>query len=95
MPFKTFLKKDFKLRMDLAPVLTVTGPFLCDIDHCQIQHFQKAVIRGKYRLRFRYFPKLPIESFDGIRCIDQAADCFRILEISRQIRPVLVPGLRQ
>jgi hypothetical protein len=44
VPFKTFLKKDFELRMDLAPVLTVTGPFLRDIDHCQVQHFQEAAV---------------------------------------------------
>ena len=78
--------------MDLAPVLTVTGPLLRNINHCQIQHFQKTVIGGEYRLGFRHFPKLPVESFDRIGCINQAADCLRILEIRRQIRPVLIPG---
>jgi len=37
-----------------APVLTVSGPFLCDIHSCQIQHFQKTVINGKYRFGFCY-----------------------------------------
>ena len=36
--------------MDLSPVLPVTGPFFRDIHGCQIQHFQKAVIRRKNRL---------------------------------------------
>ena len=66
VPFKPFFKKDFKLGMDLTPVLTVTGPFLRDINHCQIQHFQETVIGRKYRSGFSHFPELPVESFDRI-----------------------------
>ena len=48
--------------------ITVSSPFLRDIHHCQIQHFQKAVIRRKDRLGFCHFPKLPVEAFNGIGC---------------------------
>ena len=52
---QTFFKINFKLGMDLSPVLPVTGLFFRDIHGCQIQHFQKAVIRRKYRLAFGHF----------------------------------------
>ena len=38
--------------MDLSPILTVSRPFLGDIYHGQIQHFQGTVIGWKYRLGF-------------------------------------------
>ena len=41
---QTLFKIDFKLGVDLPPVLPVPGPFFRDIQGCQIQHFQKAVI---------------------------------------------------
>lgn len=44
--------------MDLPPILAVTGPFFRDVYHRQIQHFQEAVIGGKYGLGFRHFPQL-------------------------------------
>ncbi len=53
---QTFFKINFKLGMDLSPVLPVTGPFFRDIHGCQIQHFQKAVIREYSRsIGFEYF----------------------------------------
>ena len=39
---QTLFKIDFKLGVDLPPVLPVSGPFFRDIHSCQIQHFQKA-----------------------------------------------------
>ena len=63
---QTFFKINFKLGMDLSPVLPVTGPFFRDVHGCQIQHFQKAVIRRKNRLAFGHFPELAVESFNGI-----------------------------
>ena len=48
--------------MDLSPVLPVSGPFFRDIHGCQIQHFQKAVIRRKNRLAFGHFPELAVSS---------------------------------
>ena len=78
--------------MDLSPVLPVTGPFFRDIHGCQIQHFQKAVIRRKYRLAFSHFPKLTVESFNGICGINQTSYSFWILEISGQCCPVIMPG---
>ena len=41
--------------MDLSPILTVSRPFLGDIYHGQIQHFQETVIGWKYRLGFGNF----------------------------------------
>ena len=75
--------------MDLSPVLPVTGLFFRDIHGCQIQHFQKAVIRRKYRLAFSHFPKLTV---DGICGINQTSYSFWILEISGQCCPVIMPG---
>lgn len=34
--------------------------------HCQIQHFEQTVIRGRDRLCFRDFPQLPVKSLNGI-----------------------------
>ena len=65
--------------MDLSPILTVSRPFLGDIYHGQIQHFQETVIGWKYRLGFGDFPELAVKSFDGVGRIDQASDCFWIL----------------
>lgn len=52
--------------MDPSSVLPVTGPFFRDVHGCQIQHFQKAVIRRKYSFAFGHFPELAVESFNGI-----------------------------
>ena len=60
--------------MDLSPILTVSRPFLGDIYHGQIQHFQETVIGWKYRLGFGDFPELAVKSFNRVRGIDQTAD---------------------
>ena len=67
--------------MDLTPFLAMSGPFLCDVYHGQIQHFKKAVIGGKDRFCFRDLLQLTIKSLNGIGCVNQAADSLRILEI--------------
>lgn len=38
--FQTFFKIDFKLGMNLALILPMAGPFLCDIHSCQIKYLQ-------------------------------------------------------
>ena len=81
---QTFFKINFKLGMDLSPVLPVTGPFFRDIHGCQIQHFQKAVIRRKNRFAFGHFPELTVEAFNGICGVNQASYCLWIFEISGQ-----------
>ena len=78
---QTFFKVNFKLGMNLSPVLPMASPFFRDIHGCQIQHFQKAVIRRKNRLAFGHFPKLSVESFNGICGINQPSYCLRIFEI--------------
>ena len=65
--------------MDLSPILTVSRPFLGDIYHGQIQHFQETVIGWKDRLGFGDFSELAVKSFDVVGRIDQASDCFWIL----------------
>ena len=67
--------------MNLPPILPVSSPFFRDIHHGQIQHFQKTVIRRKYRFRFSDLSELTIKSFGGIGSIDQTPNRFRILEI--------------
>ena len=89
---QTLFKIDFKLGVDLPPVLPVSGPFFRDIHSCQIQHFQKAVIRRENRFAFSHFPELTIESFNGICGVNQASYCLRIFEISGQGCPVIMPG---
>jgi len=61
-----------------SPILSPSGPFFSDIHHCQVQHFQEAVIRGEYRLAFGHFAELAIESFDSIGGVDQ---CFLQVKI--------------
>lgn len=39
-------KIDLKLRVDLAPILAASGPFLGDVHHGQIEHFKQTVIGG-------------------------------------------------
>ena len=82
-----------KLSVDAAPVLTATGPFFRDVLHSQIQHLEKTVISGKYRLCLSYFFQLTVEAFYGIGRIDQLSQFLRELEICAEIRPVFVPGL--
>ena len=77
-PCQTFFKINFKLGMDLSPVLPVSGPFFRDIHGCQIQHFQKAVIRRKNRFAFGHFPELTVESFHCIGGINQPSYSFQI-----------------
>ena len=67
--------------MDLSPILTVSRPFLGDIYHGQIQHFQETVIGWKYRLGFGDFPELAVKSFNRVRGIDQTSDSFRIFKL--------------
>lgn len=78
--------------MNLSPILAMPGPFLRNIHHSQIQHFQLTVIRRKNGLGFGHFPRLLVKSFDCVRRIDQAASRFQILKISVQIYPVIPPG---
>ena len=40
----TLSEIDGQSRMDAAPVLPAAGPLFRDVDHRQIQHFEKAVI---------------------------------------------------
>ena len=85
-------KEHGRLRMNQAPVLPPSGPFLRNIHHGQIQHFQQAVIRRENRFCLGHFPKLPVKALDCIGCIDQAAHLLRVLEISAQVGPILPPG---
>ena len=79
---QTLFKIDFKLGVDLPPVLPVSCPFLSDIHSRKIQHFQKTVIRRENSLAFGYFPQLTVESFNRIGGLNQAPYCLRVLEIS-------------
>ena len=82
-----------QLSVDSTPVLTATGPLFRNVLHSQIQHFEKAVISGKYRLCLSYFFQLTVEAFYGIGCIDQLSELLWELEVSAEIWPVFVPGL--
>ena len=83
-----------QLCVDHAPVLPSASPFLRNIHHGKIQHFQQAVIRGKHGFCLGHLPKLAVKALDGIGCIDQAANLLGVLEIGAEIRPVVPPRLR-
>ena len=77
--------------MDLSPILPVSRPFLGDIYHSQIQHFQKTVVRRKYSLGFGDLSKLTVEPFNGIGRIYKCPDFKGIFEVGAQVYPVVFP----
>ena len=83
-----------QLRVDHAPVLPSASPFLRNIHHGKIQHFQQTVIRRKHGFCLGHLPKLAVKALDGIGRIDQTANLLGVLEIGAEIRPVIPPGLR-
>ena len=83
-----------QLGVDNSPVLPAAGPFLCDIQHGQIQHFQQTVIRGENSLGLSHLAELTVEALDGVGRIDQPPKLFWEFEIGAQVRPVLPPGRR-
>lgn len=90
----TIREEHSQLCVDRAPVLPSASPFLCNIHHGQIQHFQQAVICGEHGFCLGHFPKLSVKALDGIGRIDQAANLLGVLEIGAEIRPVVPPGRR-
>ena len=80
-----------QLGVDDGPVLPAAGPFLCDVQHGQIQHFQQAVIDGENGLGLGHLAKLTVEVLDCVGRIDQPPKLFREFEIGAQVRPVLPP----
>lgn len=79
--------------MNLSPILTVSRPFLGNVYHGQIQHFQQTVMRREYGFGFRHLAELPVEPLNCVGGIDQPADFLRAFETGTQIRPVGPPGL--
>ena len=64
--------------MDAAPVLTVSRPFLCDIHHGKIQHFQQAVIGRGLALS----PQHGLNALMGI-CKSQYLPCLSTVQLLR------------
>ena len=91
--FQPFLEVDLQLGSDPVPVMTMAGPFLCDILRRKVQELQETFICREYSTTFGDFPQLTVEPLDRIGGIDDLPHFFRIFEISRQRRPVLFPGL--
>ena len=83
---------DCQLSMDHAPILASARPFLCNIHHSQVEHFQQAVIGRKNGLSLGHFPQLAVKALNGVGGVDQPAYLLRILEVSTQIGPVVLPG---
>ena len=67
--------------MNLSPILAVPRPFLRDIHHGQIQHFQQAVIGGKHGFGFGHLAQLAVETLNGVGGVNQPPHLPRILEI--------------
>ena len=89
---RTLCEADRQLGVDDAPILAPPSPFLGNIHHGQIQHFQQAVIGGKDGLGLGHLTKLAVKALNGVGGIDQSPDFLRILEISAEIGPVIPPG---
>ena len=85
--------KDNQLSVVTAPVLTAVDPLFRDVLHSQVQYLEKAVISKKYEFCLGHFFQLSVKSFDRIGSIDQLPKLLRKLEISAEIRPILIPGL--
>ena len=64
--------------IDHAPILASSGPFFRNIHHGQIEHLEKAVVRRKDRFRFGHLTELTVETFDGVRGIDQPQYLFQV-----------------
>ena len=91
LPVDPIGEKDLQLSVDPAPVLTPSRPFFRDIDHCEIKHFQQTVVGRKYRLRFRHFPQLAVESLNRVGGVDEFPKLLRELEVCTEISPVFTP----
>ena len=74
-------KVDVQLRVDYAPVFASAGPFLCDVYHCQIQHFEQGIVCRKYGFGFRDFPELSVEAFDYVRGVYERPYFLRVFEV--------------
>ena len=83
---------DCQLGVDDAPILAPPSPFLGNIHHGQIQHFQQAVIGGEDGLGLGHLAKLAVKALNGVSGIDQPSDFLRIFELSAEIGPVIPPG---
>ena len=57
---------DGHLGVDHTPVLPPAGPFLRNIHHGQIQHFQQAVIGGKHGFTLGHLAQRAVEDLDGV-----------------------------
>jgi hypothetical protein len=62
---------DRQLGVDDTPVLPMPSPFLRNVHHGEIQHFQQTVIRRENCLGFGDLAKLAIETLNDIDRIDQ------------------------
>ena len=80
---------DSHLHVDHTPVLPPAGPLFRDVHHGQIQHFQQAVVGGKYGFGFGHLAQLTVEALDGIGGVNQPPHLLRVLEIAAQVCPVV------
>ena len=82
-----------QLRMNHAPILASARPFLGNLRHGQVQHFQQAVIGRKHQFGLGHVPQLAVKALNGIGGVDQPAHLLGILEVGAEIGPVGPPGL--
>lgn len=80
------------LRVNNAPVLPPPGPFLRDVGHCQVQHFQQTVVRRENRPCFCHLSELTVEALDNICRVNESSHFLRVLKIGAQVWPVFPPG---
>lgn len=67
-------------------------PFLGNVYHGQIQHFQQTVIGWEDGLGFNYLAQLTDKALNGVGDINQPPDFMGILEISAEVGPIIPPG---
>ena len=80
-----------KLGDSQCPILQWLRPFFPDAFYGAENEFEQGIFGSEGSFGFSIFPDLAVETFDSIRGINQLADFGGILEIARQMLPIIMP----
>ena len=59
-----------QLGVDHAPVPAPARPFLGNVHHGQVEHFEQAIIGGENGFGLGHFPQLPVKALNSIGGVD-------------------------
>ena len=77
---------------DFSPVRHWFAPFPGNVPGSEVEHFFQGRFRLEHLARFRGLAYLAVESFDGVGGIDDPAQILGVLEIGREVAPVISPA---